>query len=425
MPKLPMTAIALVALATIAACESNGHTRYASVGTIGPGGAGGATGGNGQNGGTGADGTDGQNGGPGIQGPAGPAGPSGPTGATGPSGPSGPTGPTGATGAQGEPGGNFAFGDAGLIATGGLVGPSGIGGTGLLANLGDPSTNIPVVSDVSASGGTIVTAAATGIDTLVGEANLPTELTTVTGAVTQTVANVGEALEAFGSDGAPLADGLTSAVSPVLTASLGGSTLAGDGDETSLIGLSILSSEQQSGALAEVGLASGSTLLNADLSPDSDTALVVGSLASVDLGPVTDGLNGLLEETGLSDVTGMLDLGTAESGVLADVTDTVSGLLTGEGDLNGLTAPLDGLLSGSGDLSDLTAPVEDLLSGSGLLSGLTDPAEDLLGDQGLLANLTDPVETLLSGDSDTSETPLEPVLSGVTGILGGLLGGGK
>ncbi|MFN3610196.1 MAG: hypothetical protein ACK4Y9_14135 [Hyphomonas sp.] len=403
MPKLPMTAIALVALVTAAACESNGHTRYASVGTVGPGGS---SGGNGQNGGDGADGqnggsgTDGQNGSNGLQGPPGMAGP------IGPAGPSGPAGPTGPAGPEGAPGGNFALGDAGLIATGGLIGPSGLGGTGLLANLGDPSGSIPVVSDVSTSAGTIVTSATTGIDTALGQANLPTELASVTGAVTATVGNVGGALGAFGTDGAPLVDGLTSSVTPLLTASLGEGTLAGDQDGSPLIGLSVLTTDQQAGTLAEVGVASGGVLLNADLSTGTDTALNVGNLVSADLGPVTGGLNHLLNETGLSDVTNMIDLGTAEDGLLADVTGNVSGLLSGEGDLSGLTAP-----------------AEDLLSGGGLLAGLSDPVEDLLSGGGHLEDLTGPVEGLLSGNQ-TPETPLTPVVTGVTNVVGGLLGGG-
>lgn len=390
MPRLPMTAIALVAIATIVACESNGHTRYASVGTVGPGGPSGETPDDGTDVGNGSNGS---NGGNGTQGPTGPQ---------GPQGPAGPQGP------QGDPGGNFMLGDTGLIATGGLVGPSGIGGTGLLANLGDPSATIPVVSDVSASGGNIVTALATGLDNGLGQSDLPPELANVTGAVTGTLANVGGALEAFGSDGAPLVDGVTSAVSPILTASLGGGTLAGNPEDASLIGLSILSGDQQSGTLAEVGVGAGGTLLNADLSPDTDTALNVGTLASVDLGLVTGGANDLLDQTGLSDVTGMIDLGTAEEGILGDVTNTVSGLLTGEGDPAGLTGPVENLLSG-GDLSE-----------GGLLTGLLGEEEGLLGEEGILANLTAPVEDLLAADNnDEAETPLDPLL----GTLGGLLGG--
>lgn len=372
MLKMPMTAIALVALAAIAACESNGHTRYASVGTVGPGGS---NGGSGQNGG---DGGDGSNGGSGVPGPA------------GPSGPSGPTGPTGAQGEQGEPGGNFALGNTGLIATGGLVGPSGVGGTGLLANLGDPSTSLPVVSDVSASGGNLITSVSAGLDGALGQANLPTELASVTGAVTQTLTGVGGALEAFGTDGTPLIDGLASSVSPLLTAGLGGGTLVGDDSGSSLIGLSLLSPDQQMGSLAEVGIASGTSLLNADLSPDSDTALNVANLASVDLGPVTGAVNGALGDAGLSDVTGVIE----------------------------------GVLGGGGDLGSVTAPVEGLLSGGGLLTGVTEPVENLLTGEGALGGLTEPVEDILSGNEEAPETPLDPVVSGVTGVLGGLLGGG-
>lgn len=298
MSKLPMTAIALVAIAALAACESNGHTRYASVGTVGPGGA------------NGGSGSDGQNGSPGAQGPAGPAGPQ------GPSGPAGPTGP------QGEPGGNFALGDTGMIATGGLVGPSGVGGTGLLANLGDPSASIPVVSDTTASGGSLVTSVGNGLNAAIDEANLPTELASVTGAVTQTVTNVGDALESFGSEGTPLVDGLTSSVSPVLAASLGGGTVAGDESASSLIGVSVLSADQQSGTLADIGIASGDTLINADLSTGSNTALEIGPLISVDLGPVTGGVNDLLASGG--DVPE-----TPLDPVLSGATGLVGGLLSG------------------------------------------------------------------------------------------------
>lgn len=416
MPKLPMTAIALVAIAALAACESNGHTRYASIGTVGPGGSSGS---NGSDGGSGSNGSDGVNGSDGTNGSSGTGGQNGGPGIQGPEGPAGPAGP------QGEPGGNFMLGDTGLIATGGLVGPSGVGGTGLLANFGDPSTSIPIVSDAGTSGGTIVTALATGLDSGLGQADLPPELANLTGATTQTVANVGEALEAFGTDGAPLVDGVTSAISPILTASLGEGTLAGDESGSSLIGLSLLSSEQQSGTLAEVGVASGDSLLNVDLSPESDTALDVGTLASVDLGPVTDGVNDLLDETGLSGVTGMIDLGTAEEGLLADVTETASGLMTGEGDLAGLIAPVEGLLTGEGDLAGLTAPVEDLLSGGEDLLGLTDPEEGLLGEGGLLASLTEPVEDLIPEETEDTDAPLDTLLPGLTGPLGGLLGGGR
>ncbi|MBY9068472.1 hypothetical protein K1X12_16340 [Hyphomonas sp. WL0036] len=401
MPRLTVSAIALAAIA-LAACESNGHTRYASVGTVG------------------------QKGPPGAQGPQGPAGQDGQDGQDGAQGPAGPAGP------QGEPGGNFATGDTGMIATGGLIGPSGVGGTGLLANLGDPSTSIPVVSDTASSGGTLLTSTATGIDTLIAQTDLPDEITSVTGAVTETVANVGDALTGFGENGEPLVDGVTGAVSPILTASLGGGTLAGDSDGSSLIGLSILSPEQETGTLAEVGVATDGTLLNLDLATGSDTALEVGDLASVDLGPVTDGVNDLLDTTGLSEVT---DADGAVGGLLAEVTDPLNDLLSGDtGGLDDVadpvtdlladaTDPITDLLSGNADgLGDVAGPVEDLLSGDlGDMADLGGPVEDLVtGVSAPLSDLTDPLADLTGGDSeeDTS-SPLDPITGGLLGLLGG------
>ncbi|MEH6489460.1 hypothetical protein [Hyphomonas oceanitis] len=302
MPNLKITVAALGTILALTACNSSGNTRYASIGKTGP------------------------------QGVAGPAGKIGATGATG------KTGATGATGAQGmpgmvgpqgpagEPGGNFALGDTGMIATGGLVGAEGVAGTGLFANLGDPSASIPVVSDTSAGGGTAIASLGGGLDDLIGQVDQTGTLSTVTSPVTETVSNVGTTLTSFGTDGAPLVDGLTSSVAPILTASVGGGTALGDSSGTSVLGVSVLSPDQTSGSLAAVGVASNDTLLNVDLATSSDTGVSLGGLASVDLGPVTAGLNDL---GGASDLTGTLDGGLTDT-VGDTLTSTVGDVLSGD-----------------------------------------------------------------------------------------------
>ena len=291
MPNLKITVAALGTIVALTACNSSGHTRYASIGKTGP------------------------------QGVAGPAGKAGETGATGNKGATGATGATGAQGMPGmvgpqgpagEPGGNFALGDTGMIATGGLVGAEGVAGTGLFANLGDPSASIPVVSDTSAGGGTAIASLGDGLDDVIGQVDQTGTLSTVTSPVTETVSNVGTALTSFG-----------------------------DSSGTSVLGVSAFSPDQTSGSLAEVGVASNDTLLNVDLATSSDTGVSLGELASVDLGPVTAGLNDLADT---SDLTGTLDgaltdtVGDVLSGDLApaDPADTpvgsaVSGLLGGFG----------------------------------------------------------------------------------------------
>ena len=217
------------------ACESSGSSRFASVGTVSSA----------------------------SQGPQGEPGPAGPAGADGAPGPAG---------AQGELGGNFNLGQTGMIATGGLVGGGGIGGTGLLANLGDPSTSLPVVSPVAGHTGGAVASLGEHLGQLPGAPGAPAVIGDVTMAASSTITNVGDALASFGNDGAPLVDGLTGATTPLLTASLGGGTVAGGDGSASLLGISALSPDQQSGTLAEIGVASNGTLLNLDVSPSSDTA---------------------------------------------------------------------------------------------------------------------------------------------------------
>ena len=308
MPNLKITVAALGTILALTACNSSGSTRYASIGKTGPQGVAGPAGKAGENGATGATGATGE------------------TGATGATGAQGMPGMVGPQGPAGEPGGNFALGDTGMIATGGLVGAEGVAGTGLFANLGDPSASIPVVSETSAGGGTAIASLGGGLDDIIDQVDQTGTLSTVTSPVTETVSNVGAALTSFGTDGAPLVDGLTSSVAPILTASVGGGTALGDSSGTSVLGVSVLSPDQTSGSLAEVGVASNDTLLNVDLATSSDTGVSLGGLASVDLGPVTAGLDDL---GGASDLTGTLDGGLTDT-VGDALTSTVGDVLSGD-----------------------------------------------------------------------------------------------
>jgi hypothetical protein len=305
MRNLSMTAVATAALMLAAACESSGHTRYASVGTVGPQGATGAPG------------------------------------KTGPQGEQGPAGPAG------EDGGNVTLGDTGMIATGGLVGPDGLAGTGLLANLGDPNTTMPAGGETLTGTGTLLASTSTQLDGLLTEAGLPAELTNLTGAVTDTTANIGTALVDAGTDGAPLVDGLTSSLSPLLSVGAGNGSVAGDGSD-SLIGASLLSGDQASGTLLEAGIGAGDTLIGLDAATDTDTGMDLAGLVSADLGPVTENVGTVLDQAGLTDLTDITDLGGLDQTGLTDLTAPVEDLLSGSTtEDNPVQSLLGGLLGGN------------------------------------------------------------------------------
>ncbi|KDA04180.1 hypothetical protein [Hyphomonas oceanitis] len=387
------TTVALGAIIALSACNSSGSKRFASVGTTTPqavspkpmptetqepvtGNTGGTNGTNGNNGGT----TGGSGGGT--------------TGGTGEGTMAGPAGPAGPAGEPGEPGQQFAFGDAGMIATGGLVGPDGLAGTGLFANLGDPSTTMPVGSDTSNGMGSVFASLEEGTNMAMNDADQTGTLSPAVAPVTQTIGNVGDTLTAFGSTGEPLVDGLTSSVAPILTASVGQATAAGDTSETSALGLSVLSPEQTSGTLGEIGVASNDTLLNVDLATSTDTGLAIGDVASVDLGPVTDGLNGLNDLNDTSGSTASSPLGLSvlseeqNSGTLAEVgvasndtllnvdlaTSTDTGLTVGDVatvDLGPVTAALDDTIgetlpTDTSTDTPVTSAVTGLFGGLGL-----------------------------------------------------------
>ena len=270
-------------------------------------------------------------------------GPAGPAGATGPAGPAGATGPAGPAGPVGPAGGALGLGDAGALAVGGLVGPSGIAGTGLLANTGDPANANPVIGGVLVKSGGLVNVIAdkglllaSAVDSrLPGDANL-------VGTVVGVVKNTGVALVQTGNGQQYLVDGLAAAPGQLVTATIGKATALGSADASPLIGASILSPGQQNGSLLTVGVGSGGQLVT--IQPGTG-----GNLLGGVSGGLTGGTGG--SSTGspvalvgnvVSTATGALSQvgggakggdggndGNAVTGVVKGVTGTVGGVLGG------------------------------------------------------------------------------------------------
>lgn len=298
---------AIGALLTVVACQSSGTRRYASVG---------------------------QSGSQGPAGEAGPQGETGPQGEAGSQGEQGMQGPAGPEGSPGEPGmdGNFGLADAGMIATGGIVGPDGVGGTGLLANFGDPSTSIPIVSDASVTGGSMIGESGSQLSAGIAGLGDDTVISDVLLAASGTVSSLGGALAASGSGDATLVDATLASTTPLLSAGVGGAMTLGGDNGSSLIGVSVLSAEQQSGTLLETGVGSNGSLLNVDLAPGSDDGLDIGGLASVDI------IDTPGDELNLQGTVENL-LSGQDDGALGDTLNTLtSGGSDDESPLNGLTS---------------------------------------------------------------------------------------
>ena len=272
---------------TTAACSSNGGNRVAGVGAttaaVNPG----------------------------------PQGPQGPQGEPGPPGPQGPQGPQGEPGMDGADG-NFNLGDAGLLATGGLIGPGGISGTGLLANTGDPNNSPELLSETLILAGDKATLAANAsyyaanaVDgVLPGDAQ-------IVGSVVGVVEATGQTLIQTGNGDAYLLDGLTAAPGDLITTSLGGATLIGGGE--SLVGVSLLSGEQQQGELVTLGVGSGGELVILDIN-GANLDYSVGDV----LGGVTDPHGGGGDLLG-----GVHDVAEGVTDPITDGGDGVGGLLGG------------------------------------------------------------------------------------------------
>ncbi|KCZ52407.1 collagen-like protein [Hyphomonas pacifica] len=367
---------AISTLLVLGACESTTTRRIASVGSTANG----------------------------LVGPAGPQGEAGPKGDTGRSGPQGIAGLNGVDGLDGINGtdgldgtsgddGNFNLGEAGMIATGGLVGDNGIGGTGLLANLGDPNTSAPVLDTVSMAAGDLLSGTGEQLASVMTDANSDSALSNVVVAAADTVTNVGDTLTGYASGEEMLVDGVLDATSPILAANVGASNIVG-GDKTPAISLSVLSDTQAEGTLLEAGVANDDMLLNADLAPNTDGGLEVPGVATVDvIGSEGDVLNANLLSDSQNTVEDVIAATTNPEFTEALLTETASGLEDTTGSLIETVSASD---TGGGLLEDttdsLTGTVEDLLDTEetgGFLEGLTgsDEGGEANGLGGLLSGI--------------------------------------
>jgi hypothetical protein len=237
------------AAVTLAGCESSGGVRLASVG--GQGGVDGA-GSTGDGSGSGTDtGSDGSGSGTG-------------TGSSGSGSGSGGTG-SGGTGGTGN-GSQSGSGLLSTIAVPGVVGSNGVADTGLLANTGNPS-NPGVVGAVLVTAGNAALGANAQTPALVQLVdNAVPGSVPIAGTVSQVLGATGQALVDTGQGKTYLVDGLTAAVGEAVSLNvLNKNVLPGSG--TQLIGASVLSTTQNTGTLATVGVDAAGKLVNAAVTP--------------------------------------------------------------------------------------------------------------------------------------------------------------
>lgn len=287
----------------LSACESNGSTRISSVGQKG------------------------------LQGPKGDPGPAGPAGAPGAP---GTPGAPGAPGTPGASGGGLGLGPAGALAVGGLVGPNGVAGTGLLANTGDPNSRIPAVSGVLvATGGAVRTVADKGtIVADIVDSKLPGAIP-LAGRVIGVVDATGQALIQTGNGQQYLVDGVTAAPGQLVNLTVGNAQVLGSSSQSPLIGVSVLSPTQSVGDALTVGVGSAGQLVtlgtdatNGGSGSGSPVEGVVSTVTNIlpgGTGQSSNPVQGVVET-----VTGALSGGTGQAGSpTAPVTGTVQGVVGG------------------------------------------------------------------------------------------------
>jgi hypothetical protein len=269
-----------VLIVSLSACESNGSTRFSSVSSQGP---------------------------------------RGPQGVAGPQGPAGPAGPAGS--------GGLGLGGAGTLAVGGLVGPNGVAGTGLLANTGDPNSRLPVVSGVLvATGGAVQTVAGQGtILANIVDAHTPGAIP-LAGTVVGVVNATGQALVQAGNGQQYLVDGLTAAPGQAVNLTIGNAQVLGSSSQPALVGASVLSPTQSVGSALTVGAGTAGQLLTLNNS-------ATGGSGS----PATNPVQGVVETA-----AGLLSGTTGQTGGSnpAPATNTVQGVV------QGVTSGVTNLLGG-------------------------------------------------------------------------------
>jgi len=270
--------LASVAMMGLAGCNSSGGMRLAGVGETPTTPADGGSDGGGDGAGSGSGGSSGGGGTGGGTGSG--------TGGTG----SGTGGTGGSTG--GSTGGTGGGSSSGLLATApvpGLVGPGGVVETGLLANTGNPSNSGPLGPVLVAAGNAVLTV----------EGKTPTLVQAVdravpgsvpiAGTVAQVLGSTGQALVDTGKGKTYLVDGLTAAVGQAVSLNVLDKAVLPGGNGTPLVGTSILSSTQNSGSLATVGLDAAGNAVRAVVTPlGTDSAAVVSAVLPSGSGGATN-----------------------------------------------------------------------------------------------------------------------------------------
>jgi hypothetical protein len=219
------------------------------------------------------------------------------------------------------------LGGAGAIAVGGLVGPNGVAGTGLLANTGDPNNRIPAVSGVLvATGNTLTSVAGQGtILANIVDSHTPGSIP-LAGKVVGVVEATGQALIQTGNGQQYLVDGVAAAPGQLVNLTVGNAQVLGSSSDSALVGASILSPTQSVGEALTVGAGSAGQLLTLG----TDAANGGGQTASNPVQGVVDTATGLL-----SGATGQSSGGTNQTnpvqGVVQGVTGGATGLLGGPG----------------------------------------------------------------------------------------------
>lgn len=238
---------------------------------------------------------------------------------------------------------------------GGLVGPGGVAGTGLLANTGDPAHVNPVIGGVLVKTGGLVNVVADKGLLLANavDGKLPGG-TNLVGTVIGVVKSTGVALVQTGNGQQYLVDGLTAAPGQLITATIGKATALGSPNVSPLIGASILSPTQKTGSLLTVGVGSGGQLVTLGNGANGN---LLGGLTGGLTGGVTGGNPGQPAGTPVALLGNVVNTTT---GAVSQVTGGLTGGLTGGagnggtggnavgGLVQGVTGTVGGLLGGLG-----------------------------------------------------------------------------
>ncbi|HLZ78749.1 MAG TPA: hypothetical protein VKQ09_05365, partial [Sphingomonas sp.] len=144
---------------------------------------------------------------------------------------------------------------ASSLPVGSITGNGGVAGSGVGSNIGTPGQPSPLEPALVTAGNAVLgtSGGPVGSATNTLGTAVPT-VQPVTSALNQTLVNTGNALVNGGTGKAPLVDGLTSAVSPLVTVSAGNTATVG-GTGTSLVAIGAGAGQTGNGSLVDLHLA--------------------------------------------------------------------------------------------------------------------------------------------------------------------------